>query len=41
MEEEEVELLRKTETKEELDWWYKYVKENEGNKKNSCQFAWC
>ncbi len=23
----------------ELDWWYKYVKENKGDKKNTCQFA--
>jgi len=23
----------------ELDWWYKYVKENKGDKKNMCEFA--
>ncbi len=23
----------------ELDWWYKYVKENKGDKKYTCQFA--
>jgi hypothetical protein len=23
----------------ELDWWYKYVKENKGDKKDTCQFA--
>ncbi len=23
----------------ELDWWYKYVKENKGAKKDTCQFA--
>jgi hypothetical protein len=23
----------------ELDWWYKYVKENEGDKKDTCQLA--
>ncbi len=23
----------------ELDWWYKYVKENKGDKKDTCQSA--
>jgi hypothetical protein len=23
----------------ELDWWYKYVKENKGDKKDTYQFA--
>jgi hypothetical protein len=23
----------------ELDQWYKYLKENKGDKKNTCQFA--
>jgi hypothetical protein len=23
----------------ELDQWYKYVRENKGDKKNTCQFA--
>jgi hypothetical protein len=23
----------------ELDWWYKYVKENKGDKKDTCQYA--
>ncbi len=23
----------------ELDWWYKYLKENKGDKKYTCQFA--
>ncbi len=25
----------------ELDMWYKYVKENKGDKKDTCQSAWC
>jgi hypothetical protein len=23
----------------ELDWWYKYVKDNKGDKKDTCQYA--
>jgi hypothetical protein len=23
----------------EMDWWYKYVKENKGDKKYTCQYA--
>jgi hypothetical protein len=23
----------------ELDWWYKYVKDNKGDKKDTCDFA--
>ncbi len=23
----------------ELDWWYKYVKDNKGDKKDTCQYT--